>query len=172
MPTMQNRSIRVFLLVIIGTSLLLSSGFAQSKKHHKRPVKADVTEKKISKKDIPAEVLKSFDDHFPTAVIKGQTKQTREKVAFYEIESVDSGKSRDVLFQSDGVIVEIAISVGEDQLPESIRKALNEKYPDATVTSAASVTRGDHIEYEMTLQTGKKTTEVVANLAGKIFTIK
>jgi hypothetical protein len=135
-------------------------------------VKADVSVKKISKKDIPAEVMAAFTAKYPTAEIKGQEKQVREKVAFYQIESVDSGKSRDVLFQSDGALVEVAEGVEESQLPDNIQKALKDKYPEGEISGATCVTRGTHIEYEVAIQVGKKTTEVVVNLAGKVFPVK
>jgi hypothetical protein len=160
-------------IILLACILLPASSADSRQKHHrKRPVKADVTVKKISKKDIPAEVMKAFTETYPTAEIKGQQKQVSEKVAFYQIESVDSGKTLDVLFQSDGVIVEVAESVEESQLPENIRQALKEKYPGGKITNAECVTRGTHIEYEVALQVGKSTKEVVVNLAGKVFTVK
>ena len=152
--------------------LLAEPADAQRKRHRKQPVKADVSVKKIAQKDIPELVLKAFTDKYPTAEIKGQLKQVSEKVAFYQIESVDSGETLDVLFQSDGVIVEIAESVEESQLPDNIRTAIREKYPGGKITNAECITRGTHIEYEVALLWGNKTKEVVVNLAGKVFTVK
>ena len=162
-------------IFIIAAALLLSiSAPALAGKHHShksRPVKADVSVKKISKKEIPPEVMNAFVAKYPGAEIKGQEKQIREKVAFYQIASVDSGKSRDVLFQADGVVVEVAESVEEGQIPQNIRTAVKQKYPDAAISNVFWVTRGQHVEYEISLETGKKTTDVVANLAGKIFVV-
>ena len=163
---------KLLVFVIFAICFFQTASVAQSHKHHKRPVKADVTEKKISVKDIPSAVMDTFHLHYPTAVIKGQEKQTREKVVFYQIESADSGKSRDILFQTDGVIVEVAVSLEPEELPENIRSAVMEKYPDGKITNSVSVTRGDHVEFELTLKTGSHSTDVVVNMAGKVFPVK
>ncbi len=170
-----DNGVKTRIFIVASVFLLSLSSPALAGKHHthkNRPVKADVSVKKISKKEIPPEVMNAFVAKYPGAEIKGQEKQIREKVAFYQITSSDSGKSRDVLFQADGVIVEVAESVEEEQIPQNIRTAVKQKYPDASISNVFWVTRGEHVEYEISLETGKKTTDVVANLAGKVFTVK
>lgn len=152
-------------------SFVLSCSASQ-KHHHSRSVKADVTEKKISKKELPAEVLKSFEEKYPSAKITGQLKETREGIAYYEIESIDSSRRRDLLFQVDGKIIEVEESISLHELPRFVQDSVRVKFPGATITSAERSTRDSHVEYELVLGDGKKTREVVVNSAGKVFKIK
>lgn len=158
-------------ILFLAMSLLPVHGDAQ-RRHHRRAVKADVSEKKITKKAIPPEVLKAFEEKYPTAVITGQIRQVRERIPFYEIQSTDSAITRDVLFQEDGTIVEIGESIDESDLPQAVRDGLKDKYPSASVEAVDRVSRGPHVEYEITLTIGKKKVDVVANTAGKVFQVR
>ncbi len=144
----------------------------EQRKRRLRSIKADVREQKISKKALPAAVLKSFEEHYPTAAIKGQAKETREGVIFYEIESVDSSISRHTLFESNGTIAEVEESISINNLPQFIQDSVKAKYPLAVITSAESITRDNHVEYELALKTGTRKMEIIVSPNGKIFKIK
>ncbi len=158
-------------VLFLATTLLPAPADAQ-RRRHRRAVKADVSEKKIPKKAIPPDVLKSFEEKYPTAVITGQIRQVRERIPFYEIQSTDRAITRDVLFQEDGSIVEIGESINESDLPQTVRDGLKDKYPSASVEEVERVTRGPHVECEITMTVGKRKVEVVANTAGKVFQIR
>lgn len=168
---MNSRVLKYLLIVFVGVFFIVGGLEAQGR-HHRRVVKADVTQKKISKKAIPSAVLSAFQEKFPTASITGQIKEIRERIPFYEIQSTDSGKTHDVLFQEDGTIVEIAESIDTTRLPQKIKDGLRDKYPVAEIESAECVTRGSHVEYEIILKAGRKKLEVIANTAGKIFQLR
>lgn len=129
-------------------------------------------EKKIPKSKLPPAVLQTFQQHFPTAVIKNQTVETTDGKSIYEIESVDSSRSRDVTFQADGTIVEVEQSLSENELPASVRDSLRAKYPNGAIQKVESSARGSHVEYEIALKNGSKRFTVIVNSAGKIFKVK
>ena len=129
-------------------------------------------EKPIAKKNIPAAVLSSFQQRYPNAKIVGQSKEVKGKIVNYEIESMDSTISRNVLFQPDGTLVEVEESIREEDLPAVVRQAVKDKYPSARVDRVESVTRDKHVEYELVLKNGKRSISVVVNSAGKIFKIQ
>ncbi len=129
-------------------------------------------EKKIPKSKLPAAVLQTFQQHFPTAVIKNQTVETTDGKSIYEIESIDSSRSRDVTFQADGTIVEVEQSLSENEIPQQVRDSLHAKYPNGTVQRVESSARGSHVEYEIALKNGSKRFTVIVNSAGKIFKVK
>ena len=148
------------ILLISGISLLLLSMICLG------------GEKKIPKSKLPAAVLQTFQQHFPTAVIKNQTVETTDGKSIYEIESTDSSRSRDVTFQADGTIVEVEQSLSENELPQQVRDSLRTKYPKGTIQRVESSTRDSHVEYEIGLKNGSKRFTVIANSAGKIFKVK
>ncbi|HTK82795.1 MAG TPA: PepSY-like domain-containing protein [Bacteroidota bacterium] len=163
---------KVLFVLVLALSVAGAADAAQHKKKRRlRSIRADVTEKKISRKALPAEVLKSFEEHYPTATIKAQTKETSEGNVYYEIESVDSSKNRNVLFKPDGSIVEVEVSIPVGSIPRFVRDGVKDKYPDARIVSAESVTRDSHAEYELVLGIGSRTIEVVVSPSGKVFKI-
>jgi len=129
-------------------------------------------EKKIPKSKLPAAVLQTFQQHFPTAVIKNQTVETTDGKSIYEIESIDSSRSRDVTFQADGTIVEVEQSLSENELPAHVLDSLRAKYPNGAIQRIESSTRANHVEYEIALRNGSKRFTVIVNSAGKVFKVK
>ena len=128
--------------------------------------------KPISKKQLPPAVLSAFTEQFPNAIIVAQSKEQREKKWYYEIRSKDSTISRGVLFDGGGTIIETEESMDPESLPHQVAEAVRVKYPKATMQHVASVKRGDHVEYEIRLLLGTKSTQVVVNSAGKLFKVK
>ena len=162
----------LFRILLLLTLLATPPPADAQRRHHRRAVKADVSQKKISKKAIPQAVLNAFQQKYPTATITGQIREVRERIPFYEIQSTDSVGTRDVLFTEDGTMVEVGESIDESDLPQKVRDGLNEKYPSAVVETVESVTRGPHVEYEISLKVGSKKIEVIANTAGKVFQVR
>ena len=127
---------------------------------------------KISRKQVPAAVIKAFKGTYPKARIKGTNIETKEGIAFYEIESKDGKISRDVLYTKDGKVSEIEEMISADQLPQPVMNALTKNYSSAKVKSIEKNTQGAVTTYEVVLQNGKKKTEVVFSADGNIVNTK
>lgn len=125
-------------------------------------------EKKISRKQIPAAVLKTFESAYPNAKIKGQSVETEKGVKYYEIESTEGTMNRDLLYTADGKVTEIEESMDLKALPADMKSALEKKYPKGKILKVEKVTLDTAVAYEAHVKVGKKTVEVKFNGAMKV----
>ncbi len=64
-------------------------------------------DKKITKKNVPAVVLKAFADSYPKAKVNAYLIEIEKGEKCYELETVDGSLRRDLLYRSDGSVAEI-----------------------------------------------------------------
>ncbi len=64
-------------------------------------------EKKIDKNDLPKAVLNAFQKRYPNAAIKGTSIEKENGKTYYEIESIDGTRRRDLLYTKSGKVAEI-----------------------------------------------------------------
>ena len=76
---------------------------------------------------------------------------------FYEVETVRNGRTRDLLFDATGRLVEVEEAVPLDAVPRAVRTALEAQ---GAVISVESVTRGATVSYEGVVRKNGKRTEV------------
>src|SRR5690349_3659606 len=79
----------------------------------------------IQKKDLPVAVQKALDAEIKGGTVKGFAKETEDGKVFYEMETVKNGRSRDVLFDPEGHVVEVEEEVALDSLPDAVKTALS-----------------------------------------------
>jgi hypothetical protein len=125
-------------------------------------------DKKISKKDLPAPVLSAFEKAYSKAEIKGLGMETENGKTYYEIESLDGKTKRDILYLADGTVAEIEEAVPYADLPASVKAAVAKEYPKGKIAKCEKTTRGSEVTFEMVVQEGKASHEVVIDPAGKI----
>ena len=73
----------------------------------------------------------------------------------------------------DGTLVEIEKEIAAKDVPQKVTKAIKEKYPTATVKEVMEVNKVTGKEekpmhYEVTIETGGKSKEVIVSLDGKL----
>jgi hypothetical protein len=124
-------------------------------------------EKAIDKSKVPAPVLKAFQGSYPHATVKAYKKETEKGKTYFEIESVDGKTNRDLLYASDGTVVEIEEAVEMNQLPEAVAKALKKDFPSGKITKSEKTTHGANISYEFVVTSGKNKYEVAYSTDGK-----
>jgi hypothetical protein len=117
---------------------------------------ASAQEKKITKKSVPAAVIKAFKSSYPNAIIKGYAREKENGKVFYEIESKDGDVGRDVLYRADGSVAEVEETVAASDLPSAIQEAISSKYAGAVITKAEKTTAGQTVSYEVVARQGKK----------------
>lgn len=105
-------------------------------------------ETKVSKAALPAAVLKAFKAAYPAAEMKGASKESENGQTFYEIESVDKGTKRDLLFTPEGALVEIEEEIAPGAVPPAVMAAIKARYPQARLTKHEKLTKGQEISYE------------------------
>jgi uncharacterized membrane protein YkoI len=115
-------------------------------------------EKKIQSKDLPLAVQKAVPAETKGAEIKGYNQETEKGKTFYEVETVLNGKSRDLLFDASGALVEVEEEVALDSIPSAAKAAIEKRAASGKVDKVESVTKGQSVNYEaeITSKTGKR----------------
>jgi len=142
--------------VLIFVLALAGACFAQEK------------EAKIAARDVPAAVMTAFHTAYPKAEIKGTAKETENGKTYFEIESVDGGMSRDLLYLADGTVAEIEEGIDPASLPGPVKAAADVKYPQGKIVKAEKTTRDAAVTYELQIATGKTKANLTLDPSGKI----
>lgn len=124
--------------------------------------------KKFTAKDLPANVTAAFQKQYPSATIRGAGKETEQGKTLYEVESVDGKVNRDLLYTADGTCVEIEETIALSSLPDAVSNSLKKEFPKGKVLKTEKLTKGETVQYELLIQTGKTKSEVVFDDAGKV----
>ena len=111
----------------------------------------------IKMKDLPEAVQKTVREQTKTAQLRGLAKEVENGKTFYEAETRVNGKSRDILIDPTGAVVEVEEAVALESIPEAARKGLQGKAGSGKIVSIESVTKGSVVSYEaVVLKNGKK----------------
>jgi hypothetical protein len=133
-------------------------------------------EEKVSADKLPRAVLAAVKAHFPDPEFTSLTKETTGTKVVYDIELKQKGRKHEMDIREDGTVLEIENEVAVKDLPEAVTKALDAKYPKATVKEAMEVNKvtGKDVKllhYELTVETAdKKSMEVLVTADGKVTT--
>ena len=110
-------------------------------------------------KKLPPAILAAFRKSYPNATIKGVAKETEDGKTVWEVESIDEGLGRDLIYAVDGTVMVIEEEMAASSLPAAVTKALKAGYPGASIARAEKVTKGETVQYEIQL-TGAAVTSV------------
>lgn len=130
-------------------------------------VTAQQAKKPAKKAQLPAAITDAFQKAYPTAKITGTSKETENGKTVYEVESVDQGLNRDLIYNPDGTVVEIEEQIKPADLPALVSDALKNLYPKAAITKAEKLTRGQTLQYELALK-GAPKNEIAFTPDGKL----
>ncbi|MBA4192813.1 MAG: hypothetical protein C0467_33025 [Planctomycetaceae bacterium] len=131
-------------------------------------------EEKLPLDKLPKAVADAVKKRFPKAELVEAAMETEGEKVEYEVTIKDGGIKIDVMLTPDGKITLIEKEIAAKDLPNAVTKALDAKYPKATIKVAEEVTKvTDGKEaldfYEVVLVTAeKKTFEVKLTAEGKI----
>lgn len=101
---------------------------------------------------LPGPIAAAFKKAYPTATIRGTAKEVEQGKTLYEVESVDHGKARDLMYNPDGTVVSIEEEINAVDLPAPVVAALKKHYPTATIAVAEKVTEGTTVQYELQIK--------------------
>ena len=105
---------------------------------------------------LPAAVTAAFKKAYPNATIRGTAKETEGGKPVYEVESVENGKARDLMYNADGTVIDIEEEMNAADLPAPVTAALKKLYPAAAITVAEKLTKGTTIQYELQIKGAAK----------------
>ncbi len=115
----------------------------------------------IKMKDLPAAVRKAVEEQSKGATLRGLSKEVEAGKTYYEAELKVDGRSKDVLIDPTGAVVEIEEQVTLGSLPESARAAIEKHAGKRKIVSVESVTKNnDIVAYEAKIQGTAKTSEI------------
>lgn len=119
-----------------------------------------------AKTTLPAAVSAAFKKAYPNATIKNVSKEKEGGVEEYEVESVDNGTNRDLVYKPDGTLVLYEEQIRESDLPAVVASAIKTRYPQATFTRCEKLFQNGTMNYEVALK-GAKASEVTLTPEGK-----
>jgi uncharacterized membrane protein YkoI len=126
---------------------------------------ASAAEIKLKLADLPAPVQKTVQEQTKNAALKGLSKEVENGKTFYEIETIANGKSRDLLVDPSGKIVELEEATSLESVPAAVKAALT---PKGRILTIQTVTRGNAVSYEAVISKNGKKSEVVVQADGTI----
>ena len=115
---------------------------------------------------LPAAVQAAFKQAYPDAVIKHASRETDHGKTVFEIESVDRGQARDLVYAADGTVLECEETIAVADVPAAVSAALKALYPKASIAKAEKTTRGPALQYDLALK-GAPVKEVAFSADGR-----
>jgi Putative beta-lactamase-inhibitor-like, PepSY-like len=101
----------------------------------------------IPLKRVPKAVMNSAKAKFPGAKIKVASEEAEDgKPPVFALQMKHHRQIVDVTFQADGTVVLVETDVPAKELPKVVRRAVEQKYPGATLRGAESVTTGPDVK--------------------------
>ncbi|TSA20877.1 hypothetical protein D4R75_06990 [bacterium] len=125
-------------------------------------------DKKITKKDVPAAVLKAFEGAYPKAKVNNYGTEVEKGVTFYELETVEGKIKRDLLYKADGTLAEAEEILTQAMVPDDIAKAVKAEFPKGKIVSGEKTTQGKVVTFDIVVANGKEKVSVNLNADGKI----
>ena len=125
-------------------------------------------EKKVKIQDLPAPVQKTVQEQTKNAELKGLSKEIEDGKTMYEAETIANGKSRDVLIDSTGAIVEVEEQATLDSIPAPAKAAIEKAAKNGKVLKVETVTKGSAVSYEAVVSKNGKKSEVAVEADGTI----
>lgn len=120
---------------------------------------------------LPPAIEAAFKKAYPNATIRHVDKERVDGKEGYEVESLDNGMTRDLIYRADGTLVQYEEQVAETDLPPAVVVAIKTRYPKATFAVCEKIFKGDTMNYEIELK-GAKVDEVLVSPEGKFLSPK
>lgn len=124
---------------------------------------------KVKMEDLPAAVQAAVKEQAKSATVVGLAKEIENGKTMYEVETKVNGKTRDLLLDSTGAVVEVEQEVDLSSIPAAAKAAIEAKAAGGTIKKVETVTKGSAVSYEAAIQTKTgKNIEVAVNADGSV----
>lgn len=121
------------------------------------------SEKKVQLKDVPPAVQTAVEAQTKGATITAVIEETDKGTVSYEVETTRGGKTRDLVFDTAGTLIEVEEEIALDATPAAVRKAL---LAHGKVTKVEALTKGAVVTYEAQVEMHGKRTEIEVGADG------
>lgn len=151
----------IAMVAIAGTAYAADQATAAAPK--KAPAKA--AEKSLDLKTLPAAVRATVEAETKNATLKGLSKEVEKGKTQYEVETLVNGRTRDLLVDPAGTVLEVEEQLDLQSAPAPVKAALETK---GKLLRLEALTRGSVVTYEALVQakSGKKS-EISLDASGK-----
>jgi uncharacterized membrane protein YkoI len=105
-------------------------------------------ESKVKLESLPAAVQAAVKQQTQNATLVGISKETEGGKTMYEVETKVNGKSRDMIIDPSGTVVEVEEEVALDSIPAPAREALQKKAGTNKIKKVELLTKGSATSYE------------------------
>jgi hypothetical protein len=124
---------------------------------------------KLQLKDLPQAVQKTVQEQTKGATVVGISSEKEGGKTIYEIETKMNGRSRDMLIDSTGKVIELEEQTDIDSLAAAVQAEVKKSLGQAKVDRFESVTKnGVFVGYEAVVEKGGKKVEVSMGPDGKV----
>ncbi len=111
-------------------------------------------EEEVDFESLPSAVRRAAQEHVRREDIRRVTKETENGgVVTYEIETLEKGRDKEVVLDSEGVLLEIARELDVSALPRPVLEGLRALASGGRVLEAESTDRGGTVTYEAVVLT-------------------
>jgi hypothetical protein len=128
----------------------------------------------LAQDTIPGVVMDALKARFPAAEIRKWTRESEGGEVLYDIEFVQDGRKCEADIKGNGTYINFEKEIAFADLPETVMRAVEAKYPMATLQEIMEITAVDGARetlegYEVVLETAdKKQVEVTVAPDGRI----
>lgn len=130
-----NRRLTAVVLAALLSSLLLAA--------------ADSKPRRVSKKDVPANVVTAVQKAYPEAKIGSCRAEQRDGMTVYVLRVRDGGATRILTYNEGGFFVESREQVGIHDLPVEVTGAFAGRYPRGKFMAAEKLVKGQVVTYRV-----------------------
>src|SRR5436305_2034774 len=110
-------------------------------------------EKKVKLEELPAAVQAAVKEQTEKATLVDLSTEKEKGKTSYEVETTANGKSRDLLLDQTGAVVETEEEVDIATIPAPVKAALQKRATGGTLLKVEKVTAGKAVSYEGTIKT-------------------
>lgn len=121
---------------------------------------------RIAKSEVPAEVLAAFKKVYPKAKVRKCLREEREGRTVYALEAGDGRGLRTLVLTASGEVLEKRERIALKELPETVKRSVRTKYPEADISSAQRVVRGETVSYALELRMGSEKESILVDADG------
>jgi uncharacterized membrane protein YkoI len=119
---------------------------------------AMIADTPVKMEDLPPAVQRAGKEKTKDATLVGLSKEKEKGKTFYEAETKVGGKTRDLLFDATGAVVDVEEEVDLASIPAAAKAAIEKKSTGGTIERVETVTHGLDVSYEAAIktETGRK----------------
>jgi hypothetical protein len=107
---------------------------------------------------LPPAIEAAFNKAYPKATIKHVMQEKYGGKDAFEVESVDNGKTRDIVYHLDGSVAVVEEQIARADVPAPVLAAIKKDYPTATIASYERKMESGATSYEIQFKGAKAET--------------